>query len=89
MREGGRRGKERRQRKKRPPKQPKHKNKKIKRQGTKLTVLFLVSGKKKYANTPWLNVHATKMMYVFHWIFLMAIGHANWFRRPAALTKKL
>ena len=27
-----------------------------------------------------------KMMYVFQSIFSMDTGHANWFRRPAALT---
>ena len=35
-----------------------------------------------------MNVQTTKMMYVFHWICLIAIGQANWLSRPAALTKK-
>jgi hypothetical protein len=54
--------------------------------GIKLTVLFLVSGKTKYAMQPWMEFQTMKMIYVFHSICLMAIGQANWFMRPAALT---
>lgn len=54
--------------------------KKARNQGTrfrKLTVLFRVSGRKKYHTTVWIAHQTMKTMYVFHPMLASATGHAN------------